>query len=162
TPRDDGNPDCSMYGAAAMATTDAKVEVLRAYAESDKIGPIGSKRSVFEDKAELRRTLVGEFQTAADAARAAAASGERDPTTAVHEYRKALRRARAVLGLVADALPRAERRALRRALREARRALGAARDQAVAPHAITSIELPERERETVKTIIAAAGESVPP
>jgi len=148
-----------MYGRCAMATTnkpDSKVEALRPYPESDKIGPIGGKRSVFDDEAELRRTMVTEFQATAESARAAAANVDRDPVAAVHEYRKALRRARAVLALITDALPRNERRALQRALREARRALGAARDQAVAPEAISTVELAETDRDTAKTVIAAA------
>jgi hypothetical protein len=79
-------------------TTDGKtVESAPLYAEEDKLGPLGSKRSVIDDDAELRRVLVAEFQTAADDARAAAAGVDRNITTAVHEYRKALRRARAVL-----------------------------------------------------------------
>ena len=148
----------------AMATTttsDGKVEVIHAYAESDKIGPIGGKRSVFEDEAELRRTLVSEFQATANAARTAAASVERDPAAAVHEYRKALRRARAVLALVAGALPRGERKALSRALGEARRALSAARDQAVAPDAVRSASLGDGERETAQAVLAAVGEAAP-
>jgi CHAD domain-containing protein len=44
---------------------------------------------------------------------------------------------------------------LQRALREARRALGAARDQAVAPDAMSSIQLDDADRETAKTIMAA-------
>ena len=56
--------------------------------------------------------------------------------TAVHDYRKALRRARAVLSLVAGALPKSERRAVRRALQEARRGVSPTRDHAVAPEVI--------------------------
>lgn len=154
-----------MYGQFAMATTkksDSKVETLRPYPESDKIGPIGGKRSVFDDEAELRRTMVTEFQATAEAARVAASNVDRDPVTAVHEYRKALRRARAVIALVAGALPRGERRALQRALREARRALGSARDQDVAPDTVSTIELDASDRDTANRVIAAAGEGVLP
>src|ERR1051325_7928641 len=92
-------------------------------AEHDKIGPLGTRASVLDNELELRRALVRESNATAEAARDAAAKVERSASSAVHEYRKALRRARAVLALVADALPKSERRAVRRALQEARRAL---------------------------------------
>jgi CHAD domain-containing protein len=131
------------------------------YAEQDKLGPLGGKRSIIDDDAELRRTLIAEFQATADAAREAAASVDKSASTAVHEYRKALRRARAVLALVAHALPRSERRAILRALREARRALGTARDQAVVPGTLAAAELDEVDRSTTSSILTAAGEAVP-
>ncbi|HEY5949818.1 MAG TPA: CHAD domain-containing protein [Kofleriaceae bacterium] len=149
-----------------MATTngredqDAKVEAVR-YAESDKLGPLGTKRSILDDEAELRRTLVAEFQATADAARDAAGAVDANPTTAVHDYRKALRRARAVLALVTHALPRSERRALLRALRESRRALSAARDQAVVPQTLSAVELDEVDRATAGSILSATDDSVP-
>jgi CHAD domain-containing protein len=149
-----------------MATTTSsgdngsKVEAVR-YAESDKIGPLGTKRSILDDERELRRTLVAEFQATADAAREAAAAVDKNPTSAVHEYRKALRRARAVLALVASALPRSERRALLAALREARRALGTARDQAVVPETLSALELDEVDRSTAGSVVDATGDAVP-
>lgn len=132
------------------------------YAEEDKLGPLGGKRAVIDDDAELRRALVGEFQAAADAARAAAASVDRNITTAVHEYRKALRRARAVLLLVAGALPKSERRAVRLALRDARRSLGTARDHAVAPDSVGLVSFGEVEQHAIDAILASAREAVPP
>jgi CHAD domain-containing protein len=153
-----------VYGGHAMPTTNtaAEADVVPPFSEEDKLGPLGGKRSLLDDEAELRRTLVGEFQAAADAARDAAASVDSGATSAVHEYRKALRRARAVLALVARALPKAERRAVNRALREARRALGTARDHAVAPEAIGVLPLGEIERHTADAIIQSATEAMPP
>lgn len=156
-----------MYRDLAMATTiigaeGSQTELVPPFAEEDKLGPLGSKRSLIDDESELRRTLVSEFQAAADAAREAAGSVDRSVTNAVHEYRKALRRARAVLSLVSRALPRAERKAVNDALREARRALGVARDHAVAPEAITVLPLGEIERHTADAILHAAGEAMPP
>ena len=150
-----------------MATTTSTdsgstVETPPHYAEQDKLGPLGGRRTVIDDDAELRRVLVAEFQAAADAARAAAAGVERNITEAVHEYRKSLRRARAVLLLVGDALPKSERGAVRRALRDARRALGTARDHAVAPDSITLVSLDEVSQHAADTILAAAREAVPP
>jgi CHAD domain-containing protein len=140
-----------------------KVEAARyAESESDKLGPLGTKRSLVDDEVELRRTLVAEFQATADAARDAAGSVDKNPASAVHEYRKALRRARAVLALVARALPRSERRALLRALREARRALGSARDQAVVPETMAAVELDEVDRSTAGSILSATDHAVPP
>jgi CHAD domain-containing protein len=137
-----------------------KVEAIR-YAESDKLGPLGTKRSIMEDEAELRRVLVAEFQAAADSARAAAGSVDRNAVTAVHEYRKALRRARAVLELVGHSLPRSERRAIRRAIREARRSLSSVRDQAVVPDTMASVELDEVDRATASSILATTGDGAP-
>lgn len=138
------------------------VESAPPYAEEDKLGPLGGKRSVIDDAAELRRVLVAEFQTAADDARAAAASVDHNITTAVHEYRKALRRARAVLLLVADALPKSERRAVRLALRDARRSLGTARDHAVASESVSLLNLDEVAQHTVHAILDTARAAVPP
>ncbi len=148
---------------ASTSNSDGKtVEDSPPYAEEDKLGPLGGKHSVINDNVELRRALVSEFQTAADDARAAAASVDRNITTAVHEYRKALRRARAVLSLVASALPNSERRAVRRALRDARRALGTARDHAVAPEAVKLVKLDEVSSHTADAILDAARAAVPP
>jgi CHAD domain-containing protein len=147
---------------ATPISSDAPKAQPALYAEQDKLGPLGGKRSILDDEGELRRTLVAEFQATADAARVAAASVARDPVGAVHEYRKALRRARAVLGLVAHALPRNERRAVETALKEARRALGAVRDQAVIPEALETLDLDEVERATADAIVGATAESIPP
>jgi CHAD domain-containing protein len=132
------------------------------YMEHDKLGPLGSKRPIVDDEVELRRVLVAEFQATADAARHAAASAGKNATAAVHEFRKALRRGRAVLALVAHALPRSERRALLGALREARRALGTARDQAVLPETMAAVELDEVDRGTATSILTASDDAVPP
>jgi CHAD domain-containing protein len=149
---------------ATTTTTDngTKVDVAPPYAEHDKLGPLGGeKRSLLEDEAELRRVLVGEFQAAADAAREAAGSVDRGLTTAVHEYRKALRRGRAVLTLIGRALPKSERKAINRALRDARRALGTARDHAVAPDTLGVLTLGEVERGTADAILRTASEAMP-
>lgn len=132
------------------------------YAEDDKLGPLGGKRSLIDDEAELRRVLVAAFKAAADAARQAAASVDESATTAVHEYRKALRRARAVLSLVADALPRNEHKAVLRALRDARRAVGTARDHAVAPDTVSLLSLGEDERQTLDAVLRTSNEATPP
>jgi hypothetical protein len=114
--------------------------------------------SPVDDGAELRRTLFTEFQTAADDVRLAAASADESLAAAVHDYRKAFRRARAVLRLLAPILPRRDGRDIRRALTQARRALGATRDQAVANEVLASIE-GEAERQLAKTVLDNAATS---
>jgi CHAD domain-containing protein len=149
-----------------MATTTTKestqVEELPHFAEHDKLGPLGSKQAALENDADLRHALVAEFAATAAAARDAAGSVDRGAAAAVHAYRKALRRARAVLELVSRALPKSERRAVRRALREARRALGSARDHAVAPETLGRLPLGDVERATAKAIVDAAAEAMAP
>jgi CHAD domain-containing protein len=133
------------------------------YTEDDKLGPLRSAQTlIVDDDAQLRRVLVAEFQAAADAAKSAAATVDRNITTAVHEYRKALRRARAVLSLVAGALPKSERRAVRRALRDARRSLGTARDHAVAADSVGLVQLDEVSQHAADAILTTAREAVPP
>src|SRR4051812_37289937 len=83
-----------------MATTTitpegSKPNPMPPFSEDDKLGPLGTgKRSLLDDEVELRRVLVAEFQAAADAARDAAGTVDAGITDAVHDFRKALRRAR--------------------------------------------------------------------
>lgn len=113
------------------------------------------------DELELRTAIVDELRAAARAAREASAQSSRQ-AKAVHEFRKALRRARAVLALVQQALPREARKAAREALRDARRAVSAARDQVVAPEAMARLALADDERELANAVLAAAAQAVPP
>jgi CHAD domain-containing protein len=117
---------------------------------------------VIDDDAELRRVLVAEFQRAADAARVAAGNVDRNANQAVHDYRKALRRARAIVALVAAGLPSSERRAVGRALRDARRALGSVRDHAVAPSTAELLQLGEVEMGTLQAILAQGSDAIAP
>lgn len=132
------------------------------FAEHDKLGPLGGKQAVLENESELRQMLIAEFAATAAAARDAAGQVERGTAGAVHAYRKALRRARAVLALVGKSLPKSERRAVRRALAEARRALGSARDHTVAPDTLSTLPLGEVERATARAVVDAAAEAMPP
>src|SRR6185436_11074270 len=114
------NPEPTRYGAPEMATTTLQPEPAKperiAYPEDDKLGPLGIRATALHDPIELRARLIGEFEHAVSAAKAAAALADQGSTGAVHEARKALRRARAVLSMVAGALPKSERRAVRAAL----------------------------------------------
>jgi CHAD domain-containing protein len=130
--------------------------------EDDKLGPIGGKTVVLQNDTELRVLMVHEFRDAADAARAAAGKAEAGATSAVHESRKSLRRARAVLELIADALPKSERRAVKKTLRDTRRALSAIRDHAVAPDTFGKLTLDDEDRATAKKVLDNAAEAMPP
>lgn len=112
------------------------------------------------DSVDLRRTVADELLAAAEAARDAVIDVDEDADTAVHEFRKALRRARAVLSLVRYALPANERRAARKGLRDARRAVGAARDYTVAPHALAALDLDDAGRAAAHAVLAAASAPV--
>lgn len=145
-----------------MATTTSEPAApVPPFSEHDKLGPLGTKASVLDNEHELRRVLVAEFSAAADATREAAGKVDANLHTAVHEYRKALRRARAVLSLVARALPKSERRAVRRALQEARRGVSPTRDQAVAPEVIHGLALDEVSRDAANAIIENAKAALP-
>jgi hypothetical protein len=114
--------------------------------------------SLVSDGVELRRMLLSEFQIAADDVRLAAASTDESLGASVHDYRKAFRRARAVLRLLAPALPRRDARDIHRALTQARRALGATRDHAVANEVLAAIDGDE-ERRLANTVLDNAAAS---
>jgi CHAD domain-containing protein len=131
------------------------------YAEHDKLGPLGSRPSALHDPAELRAKLIGEFDSAVHTAREAAASVDEGSAKAVHQSRKALRRARAVLTMIASALPKSERRAVRAALQEARRSLSTIRDHSVAPETLGQMPLSEEDRDIARRVLDSAAEAIP-
>ena len=144
-----------------MATTTESKSALP-YPEHDKLGPLGLKTSAINDAAQLRTALVTSFEAAAhDAREAVVALDKGSAADAVHGARKALRRARAVLGLVGGALPKGERRAVKTALQEARRALSTVRDHAVAPETLAGLTLDDADRATANHVLANAAESMP-
>jgi CHAD domain-containing protein len=145
----------------AMATTSEPQPTL-SYPEHDKLGPLGVKISAIQDAAALRGSLIRAFEAAAQDARdAVAAIDKGSASAAVHAARKALRRARAVLGLVGGVLPGSERRAVKAALQEARRALSTVRDHAVAPETLAQMALDDEDRATANRVLANAAEAMP-
>jgi CHAD domain-containing protein len=147
-----------------MATpTEAKPTLpLSSLAEHDKLGPLGAKTSAIHDAAALRNALIHAFEAAAQDARDAVAGIDKGSApSAVHASRKALRRARAVLGLVAGALPKGEHRAVKAALQEARRALSTVRDHSVAPEALAQLTLDDDDRAAANRVLANASEAMP-
>jgi len=111
--------------------------------------------SLLDDGIELRRSMFLEFRAAAEDARHAAADADSSLVRAVHDYRKALRRARALLRLFARELGKGDRRDVRRALTDARRALGPARDHAVANDVLGQVT-DENGRDVAKAILDRA------
>lgn len=97
------------------------------YPERDKLGPLPAPAAD-----ALRARVIRAATDALASARAAELRSTTAPHDAVHEVRKALRRLRALVDLVARTLPRSERTELARGLSQARRSLGPARDQEVA------------------------------
>lgn len=146
-----------------MSTTTASDELARPlpYPEDDKLGPLGTRPSVLHDAGELRTKLLEEFTTAVASAREAAGSVDDGPATAVHDSRKALRRARAVLAMLAHALPKSERKAVQDALQGARRSLSTVRDHAVAPETLSQATLDEDNRGTARRVVDNAAEAIP-
>lgn len=146
-----------------MSATGSRLLDAAPYAEHDKLGPLGSRPSALHDGGELRAKLMAEFTSAVTAARAAAAGADAaGSASAVHSARKALRRARAVLAMIGDALPKGERGTIRRALQEARRALSTIRDHAVAPEALGRLSLADADRATARQVLDRAAEAIPP
>lgn len=92
------------------------------------------------DLLDVRPRILAEFRAAADDARDAAADVDGDLSRNVHSYRKALRRARAIVKLVRDELRNHDRNDVLRALRDARRAVGSARDADVFKSVFGSLE----------------------
>src|SRR5215831_3876070 len=145
----------------AMATPSDPKPAL-SYPEHDKLGPLGAKTSAIQDASALRGALIRAFEAAAHDARDAVAALDKGAApAAVHASRKALRRARAVLGLVGGALPRSERRAVKTALQDARRALSTVRDHAVAPETLGQMALDDDDRATANRVLANAAEAMP-
>lgn len=133
------------------------------YTEHDKLGPLGATQPLLHDETRLRAALVAEFRAAATGAQHAVTElDDAGATKAVHASRKALRRARAVLSLVAGALSKADRRAIKDALQEARRGLSTPRDHAVAPDTLAKLPLGAEDRDAADRVLANATEAMPP
>lgn len=145
-----------------MATTETRMTEPLPYPEHDKLGPLGSRPSSLHDPVELRAKVIAEFNSCVNAARDAAQSIDEGSAKSVHESRKALRRARAVLAMIESALPKSERRAVKEALQEARRSLSTIRDHSVAPETLGHIALSEENRATAKRVLDGAAEAIPP
>jgi CHAD domain-containing protein len=145
-----------------MIENEKKAEPAKAeaYPEHDKLGPLATGASWGD--ADRRGAVITAIRQALADARAAQQLVATNPSEAVHGVRKALRRARALVELVADALPGRERDDLIDSIRVARRGLSAARDLDVAPITIASLSLAEADKVAADAILAALREASPP
>lgn len=119
------------------------------YPEPDQLGHLPSTDS-------LRTRVVRAAAAALTDARLAAATADEDPDLAVLAVRKALRRLRALVDLVARALPKRDRVDLQRGLSEARRLLGPARDQRIARELLARLAPIHELTTAIESIDAAA------
>jgi CHAD domain-containing protein len=128
------------------------------YPEQDKLGPLGGAvlpARRFDDDADLRAAIVAAFRAAIADADTAVQIESIDE--AIHELRKALRRARAIKSLVGATLAKDDRRDLRRALVETRKTLSTARDLTVLPHALEMVDESLRPRGAAVVELARTG-----
>jgi CHAD domain-containing protein len=121
--------------------------------DDEQLGPIGPPASLWESNA--RDLVLTAFRAATADATEAAGKAAADLGTAVHELRKALRRAGAMLALVRPALRKDEHAAIRNELRTARRAVSAARDHTVAEESLAGLDLEAEAREVAQLLLEA-------
>lgn len=93
----------------------------------------------------LRPAMLSAFLRVLTAARRAAAGSAADPVAAVHEYRKSLRRARAVIALLAPSLGKRAAKGFVRRLQSAFRVTGALRDADVLLATLRAVPLAAEE-----------------
>jgi CHAD domain-containing protein len=128
-------------------------------ADDEKLGPIGPLASLWESNA--RALVLEAFQTATSEAAVAAAKASKDLASSVHELRKALRRAGAVLALVLPVMRKDEHAAIRNELRTVRRSISAARDHTVAAASLAALPLEAEERQIADMLQAALTDQGP-
>jgi len=132
------------------------------YPEHDKLGPLATAApSAPWGDADRREAVMASFRRAVADAHAAAARVGTAPSSAVHGTRKALRRARATVELVASALGRGDHDDLVDTIRIARRCLSAARDLDVAPATLDGLALAETDRTTADALVASMRAAAP-
>lgn len=134
--------------------------------EQDKLGPLASPpptvtSPTYGDPAALRSVVLAAVKDALEPARTARARAGARPAAAVHDVRKAIRRARAIVDLLGDTLPRRERKDLRKALVQARRSLGPARDLTVASDVLAQVAKAPEVAPAAGAIVAAARADAP-
>jgi CHAD domain-containing protein len=123
--------------------------------DDEQLGPIGPPASLWESNA--RELVLTAFRAAAADAGEAAGKAREDLSTSVHELRKALRRAGAMLALVQPVLRKDEHAAIRNELRMARRAVSTARDHSVAESSLARLPLEAEAREAANQLLAKLG-----
>jgi len=160
----DGKKPTTAPSAAPKNDKTEKSPKTESYAEHDKLGPLPAVTAVaqgFGGDGDLGGAVLAAFRDSVDRARRAGESTTGGPDDTVHEYRKGLRRARAILALIADAVPEREVDEITDILRQARHAVSVARDHAVAPRALSALELDDDVRTTATSIIVSASGTAP-
>lgn len=90
-----------------------------------------STRRLVLPEGELKDACVAAFESVLNYAGDALAEAHADPITAVHEYRKSLRRARSLLRMLRPSLSKRARRQIDVPIKEAHRSMSSSRDLAV-------------------------------
>lgn len=140
--------------------------ITEAIPEHDKLGPLKPPAApapslAAGDGAALRALVLAAVTDALAPARVARDRAAAEPAPAVHEARKAIRRTRALVDLVGEALPGGDRKTIRRALVEARRSLGPARDLTVASEALIAVATAPEVGPAAAAIVGAARADAP-
>jgi CHAD domain-containing protein len=132
------------------------------YPEHDKLGPLATATPPAPwGDADRRAAVMSAFRHAVADAGAAAGRVGSAPGSAVHGTRKALRRARATVELVASALSRGDHDDLVDTIRIARRGLSSARDLDVAPATLDGLALAETDRGAADALVASMRAAAP-
>jgi CHAD domain-containing protein len=101
----------------------------------------------------LREGMVAAFTRILGAARRCAKAAENDPVGAVHEYRKSIRRARALVSLLRPALGKTAASGLRSELRRAFGETGPLRDADILLASLRSVPAEDSEREPIEAAL---------
>ncbi len=107
----------------------------------------------------LREALLDAFARVLGAARRAAACAASDPTRSVHDYRKAIRRARAVVALLRPSLGRTAADGITEELRRAFRETGARRDADILLATLRAIPSDDPGKAAIETALAEEREA---
>ena len=100
--------------------------------------------------------MLAAFARALSAARRASRAAAEDPVTAVHDYRKSLRRARSIVALLAPSIGRRGARALRERLHGAFSETGALRDASVLHAALDALPAEPDDDEAARRALREA------
>jgi CHAD domain-containing protein len=92
----------------------------------------------------VREALVGSFDEIIGYSVQSAGLVQGDRVKAVHEFRKSVRRARALVSLIRHAMPKREYRKLRQQLSSAARPTSGLRDHDVFPDVLRGVEVPDK------------------
>jgi CHAD domain-containing protein len=113
------------------------------------------------DHSGARERLLREFQASIAASRTAAVASSTDLADAVHGFRKALRRGRALMALARTQMRKDDYKHIVDALRDVRRSVSVARDHAVAPGVVAAMILTDGERAAANEALFSARQCAP-